>query len=100
MAELTHISVVLNKVIEELIGLRDSINASETNTPTNEVKEPIKFISLEDVRKVLAELSRDGFTIEVRKLLQKYGANKLSEVDSSKYDSLIKEAGEMRNGTK
>ena len=100
MAELTHISVVLNKVIEELIGLRDSINSSETNTPTNEVKEPVKAISLEDVRKVLAELSRDGFTIEVRKLLQKYGANKLSEVDSSKYDSLLKEAGEMRNGTK
>lgn len=100
MAELTHISVVLNKVIEDLIGLRDAINTPESNTPADEVKEPVKTISLEDVRKVLAELSRDGFTLEVRKLLQKFGANKLSEVDSSKYDSLLKEAGEMRNGTK
>ena len=99
MAELTHISVVLNKVIEELIGLRDSIS-NPSDTPVKEVKEPIKTISLEDVRRVLAELSRDGFTAEVRKLLQKNGANKLSEVESSKYEQLLKEAGEIRSGTK
>ena len=99
MAELVHISVVLNKVIEELIGLRDSIS-TPNDVPVKEVKEPIKTISLEDVRRVLAELSRDGFTTEVRKLLQKNGANKLSEVESSKYEQLLKEAGEIRNGTK
>ena len=100
MSELTHISVVLNKVIEELIGLRDEISSSDANTPAVEVKELVKTISLEDVRRVLAELSRDGFTAEVRKLLQKHGANKLSEVESSKYESLLSEAGEIRNGTK
>ena len=100
MAELTHISVILNKVIEELIGLRDEINSSETDTPAEEVKEPVKNISLEDVRRVLAELSRDGFTSQVRSLLQKHGANKLSEVESSEYESLLSEAGEIRNGTK
>lgn len=99
MAELVHISVVLNKVIEELIGLRDSIS-TPNDAPVKEVKEPIKTISLEDVRRVLAELSRDGFTAEVRKLLQKNGANKLSEVESSKYEQLLKEAGEIRSGTK
>ena len=99
MAELVHISVILNKVIEELIELRDSIS-TPNDTPVKEVKEPIKTISLEDVRRVLAELSRDGFTAEVRKLLQKNGANKLSEVESSKYEQLLKEAGEIRNGTK
>ena len=46
MSELTHISVVLNKVIEELIGLRDEISSSDADTPAVEVKEPVKTISL------------------------------------------------------
>lgn len=100
MSELVHVSVILNKVIEELIGLRDEINSNETKAPAKEVKEPIKNISLEEVRRVLAELSRDGFTADVKKLLQKHGANKLSEVDASKYEALISEAGEIRHGTK
>ena len=44
MAELVHISVVLNKVIEELIGLRDSIS-TPNDAPVKEVKEPIKTIA-------------------------------------------------------
>ena len=48
-------------------------------------------IKLEDVRAVLAEKSRAGHTAEVRTLLQKYGAAKLSGVDPANYKALLKD---------
>ena len=51
-----------------------------------------KPITLEEVRAVLAEKSRNGHTAEVRELLIKHGANKLSEIDPAKYPVLLKDA--------
>ena len=52
---------------------------------------------LEDVRAVLAEKSRSGHTAEVRDLLQKYGAAKLSAVDPANYEALMKDAEVIGN---
>ena len=49
-------------------------------------------ITLVQVRSVLAEKSRLGYTEQVKALLQKHGGEKLSELDSSEYPALIKEA--------
>lgn len=49
-------------------------------------------ISIEDVRAVLAEKSQQGKTREVKALLMKYDAGKLSGVKPEDYASLIKEA--------
>ena len=49
-------------------------------------------ISLEDVRAVLAIKSRDGKTLEVRKLINTYGVTKLSEVPEEKYQELMAKA--------
>ena len=54
---------------------------------------------LEDVRAVLAEKSRSGHTAEVRALLKKYGAAKLSEIDPANYEALIKDAEVIGNGS-
>ena len=55
-------------------------------------------IKLEDVRAVLAEKSRAGHTAEVRALLKKYGAAKLSEIDPANYEALLKDAEVIGNG--
>jgi len=52
-------------------------------------KEP--ELKLEDVRAVLADMSRKGHTAEIRALLQKYGAAKLSGVDPANYGALLKD---------
>ena len=52
-------------------------------------KEP--ELKLEDVRAVLADMSRKGHTAEIRTLLQKYGAAKLSGVDPANYNALLKD---------
>lgn len=51
--------------------------------------EPKKELKLEDVRKVLAERSRAGYTTQIRELLLKYGASKLSAVDPKEYEALL-----------
>jgi hypothetical protein len=56
-------------------------------------------IKLEDVRAVLAEKSRAGHTAEVRTLLQKYGAEKLSAVDPTNYEALLQDAEVIGNGS-
>ena len=52
-------------------------------------KEP--ELKLEDVRAVLADMSRKGHTAEIRALLQKYGAAKRSGVDPANYGALLKD---------
>ncbi len=49
-------------------------------------------ITVETVRAVLAEKSRDGKTQEVRALLNKHGAEKLSAIQDEKLPVLLQEA--------
>lgn len=60
----------------------------ESAEPTS--TEPM--LTLEVVRAVLAEKSRKGHTAQIRTLLQKYGASKLSEIDPSNYKALLGDA--------
>ena len=64
--------------------------------PAEEKKPELK---LEDVRAVLAEKSRAGYTAEIRALLQKYGAAKLSLVDPKDYEALLKGAEVLSHAT-
>jgi hypothetical protein len=54
--------------------------------------------TLVDVRAVLAELSRDGHTAAIRALLEKYDADKLSDIDPAQYPALLKDAEALGNG--
>ena len=67
-------------------GLESAFSSS-----TEKTKEEKKSVTLEEVRSVLAEKARAGKTAEVKELLTKFGVNKLSELDASKYDELLKE---------
>lgn len=68
--------------------------AAKKNTAKKTVKsEPEeKPLTLEEVRAVLAEKSRAGHTAEVKELLNKHGADKLSEIDPAEYPALLAEA--------
>lgn len=60
-------------------------------------EEEKKSVSLEDVRAVLAEKSRRGFTEEVKEIISKHGADRLSGIDPSEYESLLSEAEVIGN---
>jgi len=55
-----------------------------------------KHPSLEELRAVMADKSRDGFRAEVKAILTKYGANNLSSLDPKHYLSALKEVGELK----
>ena len=67
--------------------------AAKRAEPSTEAQAPdAKLLTLEEVRAVLAEKSRAGHTAEVRALLLKHGADKLSEVDPVEYPALLADA--------
>ena len=63
----------------------------ETAAKKEEKAEP-KPLTLEQVRAALAEKSRAGHTAEVKALLLKHGADKLSDIDPAEYPALLAEA--------
>lgn len=56
-------------------------------------------LTLEQVRAVLAGKSRKGHTSEIRTLLQKYGAAKLSGIDPVHYKALLADAEVLTDAT-
>ena len=60
---------------------------------------PEPELTLEQVRAVLADKSRQGHTAEIRALLQRYGASKLSQIDPAHYKALLAEAEVLTNGS-
>lgn len=57
-----------------------------------EVTPAAKAITLEQVRAALADKSQQGFTADIRALLEKYGAPKLSQIDPANYAALLADA--------
>lgn len=51
-----------------------------------------KTVSVEDIRAVLAQKSQDGKSKEIKGLLGKYGAAKLTAVKQEDYPALLQEA--------
>lgn len=103
--ELKHCGNTLIGVSEELKNLFSSseeVKETEPNTKTAEevpAKAPKKekLLSLEDVRAVMADKSRKGYTAEVKALLTKRGVNRLSDVDAKDYAALLAEVEMIGN---
>ena len=88
---------LLVKDLEMLTShLKELLISEEDEKVEKPRAEPSKKISLEDVRAVLAKLSQHGKTAEVKDLITKYGASKLSDVDEGKYKDLLKDAEEIK----
>jgi hypothetical protein len=72
--------------------VQPELSDAKANPPRPEAAKEEKALSLIEVRRILAQKSRDGHTEQVRLLLQKYGAEKLSAIDPSNYRNLVDEA--------
>lgn len=92
--DLRSAAATINEVANTLAEMfsAEADKAPDAATPT----EP--QLTLEQVRAVLADKSRMGFTAEIRSLLQKYGAAKLSGIDPAHYKALVAEAEVLGDG--
>ena len=117
VSELSMLVDELKKCGETLIGISEGLanmfsGTAEEKLPVKKVapkKKPAeepkpepqpkeeKPLILEDVRAMCADKSRKGFTAEVKAILTKHGADKLSEVDPAEYKALLAEVEVLGN---
>ncbi|EKB53605.1 MULTISPECIES: hypothetical protein [Aerococcaceae] len=87
------------QVQEDAQNLVDSLNvllsSMNNDDPVEDVEEEIHPVSFEAIQMFLAEKSRDGFTSEIRSLIQQFGSSKLSELDPKVYPDLWKAVEEL-----
>lgn len=106
MGELAAQLAELKRCGEILIGISESLTelfsgggqpeespaeAPAAEAPPKEDAPAEEPLTLEAVRAVLTEKSRSGHTIQIRALLIKHGADKLSEIDPAEYPALLAE---------
>ena len=96
--DLASIAVKIAEIAEELKAMgapgHNTLEEGHDETPPSAPEQP-KPVTMEQVRAVLAEKSRDGHTAAVRELILRHGANKLSEVAPTEYTALLAEAEDM-----
>ena len=89
--------------IEELRNAAAAINEAASwlaeQFSNNEPTPTELVLTLEAVRAVLADKSRSGFTTQIRSLLQKYGADKLSGIDPVNYKALLADVEGLTDAT-
>ena len=69
-----------------------SSQAAEDTPPKPDSKAEPKAPAFEEVRHRMTVIAQAGYSAEVKALITKYGARKLSDIDPSKYEELLKEA--------
>ena len=72
----------LRALAKKLLAVADRLDGSA---------EPEKEISYTEVRSVLAAKSRAGHTAEIKEILIRHGAEKLSAIDPGEYAALLRE---------
>ena len=98
MSELSQVLYELKDCGQTLMNIADSLTelfsstSDEHETPAPPKEEPKPAYSFVEVRKKFAEMSRAGHTEALKGLMKKYGADKLSSVDSSQYAALLADA--------
>jgi hypothetical protein len=107
-AELRKCGETLISISEELAGMfsgsaeekqpikKSAAKKKAAEEPKPEVTEE-KALTLEDVRAVCADKSRKGFTADVKAILTKHDADKLSEVNPAEYKALLAEVEVLGN---
>ena len=93
--DLRSAAATINEVANTLAEMFSTASADETLDAAVSAEPQL---TLEQVRAVLADKSRMGFTAEIRALLQKYGATKLSGIDPVNYKALVADAEVLGDG--
>ena len=98
------IVATIHRIGEDIIALADYLAAYVKEESTEYTVPPVAeevpaapAIKLEDVRTVLAEFSCSGKTAQMKELLGRFGASKLSDVNPEDYAALLAAAKEVKN---
>lgn len=93
--DLRSAAATINDVADTLAEMFSADPADEAHDAATSTEPQL---TLEQVRAALADKSRQGHTAEIRSLLQKYGAAKLSGIDPVHYKALVADAEVLGDG--
>ena len=103
MSKMSEMSATIEDLRKCAAAISDAANwlaeqfSGDDQEPESAHVEPV--LTLEAVRAVLADKSRVGFTAQIRSLLQKYGADKLSGIDPANYKALLADVEGLTDAT-
>lgn len=115
MSKMSNLDLVLDEMITAGQKMTDAATAlkemfseiapemSKVETKTKKKESPaqeaeVKKYSFQEVRRIMASLAGKGKKAEVKTLLTKYGASRLSDVKEEDYPALVAEAKVIANG--
>lgn len=99
MSKMSDISMTLEELRRAAAAINDAASWLAEQFSSNDPSPDEPALSLEAVRAVLADKSRAGFTAQIRSLLLKYGADKLSGIDPTNYKALLTDVEGLTNAT-
>lgn len=102
MGKMSELEMAISDLRNAAATINDVANTlAEMFGEATEASEPAKepALTLEQVRAILADKSRKGHTAEIRSLLQKYGAAKLSGIDPANYKALLADVEGLADGS-
>lgn len=91
------VAALTEKITSEYLDTFETIYDPEKDEPkeTTQKEQPThesQTVTFVQLRSRLSEISRSGHTAEVKELIAKYGAEKLSDIAESDYAALLAEA--------
>ncbi len=85
-----------NETLKAIAGKFSELSELVASLVTDE--KPVEpEISLAEIRGKLAEYSQAGFTSEIRTIIGKFGAKKLSEINPSDYKAVLEMAEKLND---
>lgn len=91
------VNFIAKTVAEILAELQKDSGKPATKVEKKQELAKEKQLSLTEVRKILANKSRAGFTAEIKQILIKHGAEKLSEIAPTEYAALVADVEVLGN---
>ncbi|MCB2291437.1 hypothetical protein LGK97_17055 [Clostridium sp. CS001] len=96
LAAVLHNAVPIFNVNPKVLGPKEEVNiiSKEVGAPKEKIEisnQEVKEITLQEVRSILAQLSKNGKGAEVKALIKKFGVSKLTEIPKEKYEQLLSE---------
>jgi len=93
--DLRSAATAINDAADTLAEMFSTASAEEAQVAPVPAEPELTY---EEVRAVLADKSSKGFKPQIKVLLEKYGAPKLSGIDPIHYKALVAEAEVLGNG--
>ena len=89
---LTELSEHSQSLQEAVKGIRELLSGEEPEEKTLPEK---KSFTIEEVRALLLDKRKTGFKEEIKALLIRHGAERLTDIDPAEYAAMMKEAEEI-----